>query len=548
MKTNDKKSQDKLFLKSLNLQNFATFENQSIQFDSKFNAIVGETGSGKSLILDALEIIFGGRADKKLIRKNADFASIEATFACNDREIKQYFLELGHPIEGDEILVKRIIFTNESSKSYLNYQSCSVQTLGQFSKRFVDLVGQFENQKLLSEDYQMVLLDSYAHLQNDIEDYQSMYLQLNSLKKDLHDLLQEKMLRAQREDYIRFQIEEIERLNPTIEDESNLLKKKEIIQNLEKRNQTLVSLSQTISEDDISILGLIKNCLQKAEKNPTIISEEIFTKLYDAKSILEDVSYEVSKNLETSIDENIEEIIDRLDLYSKVKRKFGGSTDIMISAYNEFKSELNSYGHIDEKINLTTKKLAELESRSMAFAEELHKIRIDKAQSLSIALTNKIRELKMTGASIKLVICRTDSLGPKGLSRIDFIAETNPGEGYFKVKEIASGGELSRILLAVRQLLSSNDTISVFLFDEIDTGIGGETALTIGKSLQDVAQFSQVLAITHLPQIATYADKIINVSKTTTMLNENTPRTISIIKEYGQSNKQEIIKAMNPVE
>jgi len=540
------KTNEMLYLKSLNLQNFATFENQTINFDPKFNSIVGETGSGKSLILDALQIIFGARADKKLIRKNADFSTIEAIFHSDDPEIKKYFNEIGHPFDGNEIIVKRIIYTNESSKSYLNFQSCSATVLNAFSKRFVDLVGQFENQKLLSEDYQLILLDSYAGISNDVADYSSMFSQLTSLRKDLTDLSTEKNVRAQREDYIRFQIEELDKLNPSIEDENELLRKKEIILNYEKRNQTLGAISNAISDEEVNMLNILKSCLQKAEKSPNVVSEEIITKLYDVKSILEDISYEISKSLETCVDENIEEILDRLDSYSKLKRKFGGSTDLMIQSYHEFKKELSSYSNLDEKITLTTKKIAELESKLIAFAEELHKIRSEKSKALSAELTTKIRELKMNGASIKLNITRFDHLTAKGISKIDFIAETNPGEGYFKVKEIASGGELSRILLAVRQILSSNDTISVFLFDEIDTGIGGETAVTIGKSLQSVSQFSQVLAITHLPQIAAFSDRLINVSKLTTEF-EDGHRTFSQVEEISGEKKHDILRSMNPI-
>lgn len=540
------KTNETLYLKSLNLQNFATFENQTINFNPRFNAIVGETGSGKSLILDALQIIFGSRADKKLIRKNAEFATIEAIFQSNDQNIKNYFNEIGHPFDNDEIVVKRIIYNNESSKSYLNFQSCSAGTLSNFAKRFVDLVGQFENQKLLSEDYQLVLLDSFAGLNNDLIDYTQMFNQLSQLRKDLTELTTEKTLRAQREDYIRFQIDEIEKLNPSIEDENELLKKKEIVLNFEKRNQTLGSIANAISEEETNMLSILKTCLQKAEKNPSIVSEEIITKLYDVKSILEDISYDVSKSLELSVEENIDEIIDRLDNYSKLKRKFGGSTEIMISTFLDFKNELNSYNHLDEKITIVTKKIAELESKTMAFAEELHKVRLEKAKTLSSELTNKIRDLKMNGATIKFNITRYDHLTVKGLSKVDFIAETNPGEGFFKVKEIASGGELSRILLAVRQILSSNDTISVFLFDEIDTGIGGETAVTIGKSLMSVSEFSQVLAITHLPQIAAFATQLINVSKITTNI-DDVPRTISVVDEIQGEKKHDILKVMNPI-
>jgi DNA repair protein RecN (Recombination protein N) len=541
------KTNETLYLKSLNLQNFATFENQEIKFDIKFNAIVGETGSGKSLILDALQIIFGARADKKLIRKNAEFATIEAVFSSNEESIKSYFNEIGHPFEGNEIVVKRIIFANESSKSYLNFQSCSVSLLTAFSKRFVDLVGQFENQKLLSEDYQLILLDSYAGLNGDILDYQVIYNQLSSYKKDFAELISEKNIRAQREDYIRFQIEELEKLAPSIEDELELLKKKDMILNVGKRQQTLGSLASAISDDEVNLLGLLKACLAKAEKNPGIVSEEIITKFYDVKSILEDVSYDLSKDLNANLDdENIEVIVDRIDSYQRLKRKFGGSTEEMIKTFSEFRFELNSYFQVDDKIDLITKKINDLETQCLTFAHELHNVRLLKCEQLSLELTSKVQELKMNGASIKIVVNKSENLGLKGFSRIDFIAETNPGEGFFKVREIASGGELSRILLSVRQILSSNDTISVFLFDEIDTGIGGETAISIGKSLQSVSEYSQVLAITHLPQIASFATQLINVSKSTKVIDDQ-PRTISIIDQVIGEKKSELVKAMNPI-
>jgi DNA repair protein RecN (Recombination protein N) len=217
----------------------------------------------------------------------------------------------------------------------------------------------------------------------------------------------------------------------------------------------------------------------------------------------------------------------------------------MIRAFSEFRTELDSFFLVDDKIEIISKKISDLEVRCFSFAEELHNIRTTRALSLSQELTSKVRELKMNGATLKINVVKSDSLSSKGFSRIDFIAETNPGEGFFKVKEIASGGELSRILLAVRQILSSNDTISVFLFDEIDTGIGGETAISIGKSLSSVAQYSQVLAITHLPQIASFASQIINVSKTTRVVDDQ-PRTVSIIEQAIGSSREQFIKAMNP--
>lgn len=535
-----------LYLKSLRLQNFATFENQVINFDPTFNAIVGETGSGKSLILDALQIIFGARADKKLIRKNADFATIEATFYSPDLNIKNYFDEIGHPFEGSEILVKRIIYSNENTKSFLNFQACSATLLAQFSKRFIDLVGQFENQKLLSEDYQLVLVDSFAGLKAELIKYHESYTMLSKLRSNQKELLLEKTNRSQREDYIRFQLDELDKLNPTKEDELALVAKKDFLMNFEKRQGLISSLSSLISDDDLNVLGLLKTCLLRAEKLPGILSEETMTKLYDAKSILEDVSYDLSKTLDPDPDsEDLDFVLDRLDFYQRLKRKFGGTTESMFAAYVEFQTELRSFVNIDERLELINQKIIGLESSCLALAESLHFERVSAAASLSTALSAKIRDLKMNGASIKIDVVKNDLLNSNGISRVEFIAETNPGEGFFKIKEIASGGELSRILLSVRQILSSSDTISVFLFDEIDTGIGGETALCIGRSLKEVSISSQVLAITHLPQIASCASQIINVSKLTTTV-DNQPRTISLVEEVTPESRNQLLKSMTP--
>lgn len=541
------KTPETLYLKSLRLQNFATFENQVINFNPTFNAIVGETGSGKSLILDALQIIFGARTDKKLIRKNAEFSTIEATFYSDDEGIKNYFLEIGHPFEGNEILVKRIIFANESSKSFLNFQACPATVLSQFSKRFIDLVGQFENQKLLTEDYQLVLVDSYASLASEHDNYRTNFNNLSILNTQKKELLAERSTRSLREDYIRFQLDELDKLMPTLEDEYALVSKKDFLLNTEKRQTLISSISSLLSDDEVNILGLLKASLIKAEKYPGILTEETITKLYDAKSILEDVSYDLSKTLDCENEtEDLEFVLDRLDSYQRLKRKFGGTTETMLAAYHEFQNELQSFVNIDERLDLITKKISALESYCTQLANNLHAGRVSAAKNLSIELTEKIRELKMSGASIAIHVIKNENLNSHGISKVEFLAETNPGEGLFKIKDIASGGELSRILLSVRQILSSSDTISVFLFDEIDTGIGGETALCIGKSLKEVSTSSQVLAITHLPQIASYSTQIINVSKSTQVV-DSQPRTVSLIEEVTDLRRSELIKSMSPL-
>lgn len=531
-----------LHLHSLSLNNFATFENQFIEFNDNFNAIIGETGSGKSLILDALQMVFGHRADKKLIRKGSEFSTIEAVFTSCDPNIQDYFNSIGHPFENNEVVIKRIIYASGKSKTYLNYQSCPLSLLNSFSKKFIDLVGQFDNQKLLSEEYQLTLLDSFAGLSSKVIEYKVTYESISSFSKQLKSLQSKQSQMAQREDYLKFQLSEIESLDPSLADEEDLILKKDRVMNFEKRQGLFDNLLSLLSDGDVNILSQLKLAINLSNKDVIIGSEEI-NKLSEAYALIEDCSYNISKELSTDHqDESIEEIISRLDSYQILKRKFGGTTASIIEHHNSFENELNSLMSVDQQIIDIQNSLIKLTAHAHSLANKLHKERVRASLQLSKELTLRVRSLKMEGATTEIKVSKLNEINGTGFSDVSFFAETNPGEGYYKIKEIASGGELSRILLSLRQILATNDSISIFLFDEIDTGIGGETALCIGKALEEVSKQSQVIAITHLPQIATYAQKLVSVSKST--INN---RTISSVDVIVGNKRSDFVVAMAPI-
>lgn len=538
-----------LYLKNLNLLNFATFENQQVNFDPGFNAIIGETGSGKSLILDALELILGSRADKKLVRKDCEFASVEAIFETNSAEIKSYLSELGYPVEGSEVLIKRLIYKDGQSKTYLNFQACSIATLSNFSKRFVDLVGQFENQKLLTEAYQLQLIDQYAGLVELLKNYQEQFAIYQESKKKIEEALTHQNLRAQRLDYLNFQKDEIEKLSPSAEDETNLLNKKFIFQNKEQKETTINNLLAVLGDntDGPDVSSLLRQAKTIAERGQKVIPANVLEKLNESLLAIEEVTYELNRSLDIEHAEvNIDEILEKLDLYQKLKKKFGPQVSDILNSYQEIKTELETLIDHDKNLNQLQKQLDKSLSECTKIGKNLHEKRTVAAALLGQELTSVIRNLKMNGATIRIQTQLSTEISANGLTQLKFEAETNPGEGFFKVKEIASGGELSRILLAIRQILSAKDTISVFLFDEIDTGMGGETALCIGKALKNVAYHSQVIAITHLPQIAHHAEKLVIVSKTSQQ-HEQEKRTISMIREItGKAKEQEILN-MTPL-
>lgn len=534
-----------LYLKSLHIRNIATFENQVINFTHGFNAIIGETGSGKSLILDSLQLIFGARADKKIIRKNSDFGMVEAVFHADSKDVKNWLMELGHPSESNEIVVKRIIYPNTPSKAWLNYQSCSLNLLTMFSRRYIDLVGQFENQKLLNPSYLLKLLDQFAGHSSQVNEFSKLFETLVSKKNQLQEFEEELKQNLQQEDFIRFQLKEIEELDPSIEDEKELILKKSSSLNLEK-NQKIINLNQNrLSGDgDYSILSQLALMIKDLEGSDLLSADQL-DNLANSHSLLSEVDYALgSMDFEPIGEDELGEILDRLDRYQKLKRKFGGSVEDIVKTYSELKNKTVGFDTIQKNISLLESEITKLSKALNAQAQSLHDTRTKSAKKLSELLTQSVSSLNMKGASLVLSTSKGE-LSTRGFSQLNFKAQTNVGEGFFDVQAIASGGELSRILLGLRQVLSSQDSISVFLFDEVDAGVGGETALKIGKSLSVVSKHSQVIAITHLPQIAVNAENLVHVQKET--IGKDNLRTHSTVGVIASNDHKSFIQSMTPL-
>lgn len=533
------------YLKKLIIQNFATFKNQNIHFQQGFNAIVGETGSGKSLVLDALQLILGGRADKKVVRRETEYSLIEACFHCSDHSMKQFLEQEGYPIEGHELIIKRLIYRTGITKNYINHLSCTVSFLSSFAKRYIDIVGQFENQRLLSSTYQLHLLDQFAKLHEESKEYSRNLQEYKLLKKEEDNLSQSKNHRDQRLDYLSYQLQEIEKLNPSSQDEDDLIRKKHLILNFEKSMKLGFQIAELFEGGDgqEGVLNQLRALSSILRKNPDQFVDQMDS-LTEVEDKLVNMKQEIESALSTEIDPSeLENVLDRLDLYQKLKKKFGGTVESILQTQVDFLKEKKKLEELDLNLNEITQKIEASLASLKEKAELLHKKRIKHSVKLGQELTNRIRSLKMDGATIKMELQKTEDFLDTGITKAYFIAETNKGEGYFKIKDSASGGELSRILLGLRQILSSYDAISIFLFDEIDTGIGGETANCIGRALTEVASHGQVIAITHLPQIAQYAENLILVNKEI-QENDKETRTESSVREISGKLIIKEVKAM----
>ncbi|MFA5583540.1 MAG: AAA family ATPase [Bacteriovoracaceae bacterium] len=535
------------YLKTLVIQNFATFKNQSIEFEKGFNGIIGETGSGKSLVLEAIELILGGRADKKIVRKNTDTACIEARFICHDPKIHQFFKEEGYLIEDNEIIIKRLISKHGSTKNYINHQSCTVTLLANFSKSFIDIVGQFDNQKLLSDQYQLALLDQFAKNESLLSEYQEKLSQFKTINKKISDLTTTQSQRNQRLDYLNYQLDEINRLNPSSQDEEELIKKKNVFLNLEKSQRISAQVIELFEGSEGSTgLDSLTNSLSHLILRNRDLLDDYSDKIINIIEELRDLQQGILLKLEQDIDPGeYEFVLERLDLYQKLKHKFSGTVEGILQFQVDFLKEKTQLEELDFDLKDIIAKKETLNRTLELLADKLHKSRLQHSPLLAKELSQKIRSLNMTGATIEIKIDELSEFDQHGKSKVSFLAETNKGEGFFKIKDVASGGELSRILLGLRQVLSRYDSIGIFLFDEIDTGIGGETALTIGKALSEVASQGQVIAITHLPQIAKFASNLIVVEKQIQELDEEV-RTESLVKMLrGKSISQEVRAMVN---
>ncbi len=531
-----------LELKSLVLQNFATFSNQEVQFTEGLNAIVGETGSGKSLLMEALALVLGERADKKAIRAGHAFASIEAHFKTQGKMTRQYLDELGFPTDVDEIIIKRVIYQEGKSKNFLNYQQCSLQTLQAFTREYIDLVGQFENQKLLSNSYQLELLDEYMNESALLLEYKRNYVQFVNLQNKRNELAEHERNRIQQIDFLKFQINEIQELNPSVEDELSLMQLKQNVNNSEAFEKSVeqVKLYLEGNDDQKGITQLVDLVHKVVIKNAGSFSSETEVQINALATLAHDITEEINRiNLAVLSEEEVANVINRLDKYQKLKRKHGGSVESLLSHYKEFSAELSKLENLEYEYTELEKEINNLGKTLSLIAKDIHLKRVSAAKSLSLALTKQIQDLNMKGALVDIQLVKLKSFGPTGQDELNFLVQTNTGEGIHPLQNIASGGELSRILLCLRQLSSATGKISIFLFDEVDTGIGGETAMLLGKHLSDLAKKIQVLAITHLPQIAFNADSLIKVEKEVNEV-DNKARTVSKVTLY--QSKQAVMK------
>jgi DNA repair protein RecN (Recombination protein N) len=492
-------------LKELRIKNLAIIDDLKVRFEEGLNILTGETGAGKSIIVDSLNLALGSRAQSDLIRSGEKEAVVQAYF-----EVKEGkgLPDLGIDIS-DGLIIRRSLFATGKSRAYINDTMVSLQSLSEAGKSLVDIHGQHEHQSLLSIDKHRLLLDSYGKLQGYRGKVESLYKEVQALKREGADLRQKMKERAHRLDLLSFQIHEIDAAALKSGEKEGLTEESIILSNLNRLNELAETAYSMLYGSDGSCVEKLSYIISKVKEMSSIDHSVSDTaSVFElALPLLEDAAislrgYKDKHDLEP---ERLVEIEDRLDLIKKLEKKYGEGIEDIIRYRDEAEKELKGLELVDERLESVETELTTKEEMLISSAFSLSEKRKKIAKAIEEHVKNELKELAFDHAEFVIDI-NEEAISSHGLDKVEFLFSANPGEPPRPLVKIASGGELSRVMLALKSILADFDSIPVLIFDEVDAGIGGKTAESVGKKLKVLSNKHQVLCTTHLPQIASQGD------------------------------------------
>lgn len=516
-------------ISTLHIKNIGIIDDLSINLNQGLNILTGETGAGKTLIIDSLGIISGERFSKEMIRKGEDHSFVEVCL---------YLPENENAIDGN-IIVSREIYSNGRNMCKINGRMVTVNELKEFMQNILDIHGQHDNQYLLNASTHIEYLDNFSskELNKYKEEYSELYNKYLQIKKELKNNYGDDKEKQRKLDLLKYQFEEISKANLKIGEDDDLESKREIILNSEKINENLNIADLEVSEKAIDSINNAIRALEKIEsfdENYSRNLNALKSSYYDIQEIARDIS---GMREETYFDEEErQEVENRLDTIFSLKRKYGNTIEEIIKYGEELEKEIIQIENIDEINNKLKEELNDIKSKMYNISKKMDIIRNKYAKQLEENINKELVDLEMKNANlnVKVTFDETQEYNKNGLNTVEFLIRTNIGEEAKPLVKIASGGEMSRIMLAIKNVLSNVDIVPVMVFDEIDTGISGVAAKSVGEKLKAISKKHQVLCVTHLASIAAKGNYNYFISKE--VHNEKTSTNIK------QLNEEETIK------
>jgi DNA repair protein RecN (Recombination protein N) len=544
-------------LQEIRITNFAIIENLAIEFHAGLNVLTGETGAGKSIIIDALNLILGGRADTDTIRSGASTATVEACLTLDDPTTLTMIADLGIEVENGQVIIKRIISNSDKNRTYLNNSNLTVAALSKIGDRLIDIHGQHDHQSLLHPETHIDLLDHYGKLLADRDAFAEQYAAYQKKKQMLRQMQTNQGDRLQRQDLLNFQISEIDTASLSVGEDDELKNEKNKLNHAEKLHQSVQNALDTLVDADGSALELLGRVDRELQSLPEIDpaletqAQRGKTAFLEAQELAEEL-----RDYQRTIEFNparLEEIEDRLAEINGLKRKYGNAIATILEYRETIGNELEALSMGEESMDTLKAEIQTQQKALAGLAIELAKKREQTADKIKIDVEKELKDLSMKHVQFGVrFLYEPDAEGfttyknkktrtqANGIGEMEFLFSPNPGEELRPLAKIASGGEISRVMLALKSILNEQDPVPVMVFDEVDSGISGGIAEKVGVKMKKISKQKQIFSITHLPQIAGMADSHYRVHKTV-----SGKRTRSTIIELDYEHRVEEIARMS---
>lgn len=496
-------------LQQLHISNYALIDELSVSFEPGFNVITGETGAGKSILLGALGFALGDRADTNVLYDKDKKCVVEAQFALDDDLLRPLFEENDLDFEA-ECIFRRELNPQKKSRAFINDTPVALQTMKEIGCQLADIHSQHDSLLLTDADFQLRLLDDIAQNGEILADYQTEYHNYNGLKRRLNELKEMADKNTAENDYLKFQLEELDKAGLKEGEYADIEQTLSVMENAEEIKTLLVTANGLLDNSENAILGQVNELTSTLSRLRHLLpdTDSLGARVENLKVELKDIAYDLRrKEDDTQFDEGqLQSLQERYDLLSRLMMKHHvNDFEALITLRDSLKERVNAFENIDEAIAKAEKELKESEKRLSQQAKVLHDKRVEAATAFSEKVATLVRQLAMPFAQFQVSVGKQENFGNKGTDAICFLFSANKGVAPDDLRRVASGGELSRLMLSIKSAVSSYNYIPTLIFDEIDTGVSGEVAAKIGGIMQQMGHSLQLISITHLPQVASKA-------------------------------------------